>query len=92
MSEHAPARRMTLSEIVDRMLTRSGERANSTVTLTRNAKGETQIEVEVRTGEGGIQTIEDASAKAREVYEQARNRYPLASGHTGAQSSQAPSS
>lgn len=86
---HAPtepdarAKRMTLSQIVELLLTR-GQHDRSSVALSRNAKGETQIEVVVRTGEG-VETVEHACVTAEVVYETLRARYPLASGFVGAQ-------
>lgn len=71
----APAKRLTLSQIVELLLTRSSDR--SVVSLTRTTKGETQIEVQVRTADNGdVQTVEDAAAKAREVYDGLREQYP----------------
>ena len=75
-------RRLTLSEILqyhlDRMAHAGGE--HSSVELTRNAKGDTQIKVAVRTGESdGVATIEQATAKAREVYDALRMVYPIGS-------------
>lgn len=69
-------KRLTLSQIVEMLLTRSTDR--STVTLTRNAKGGTQIEVSVRTGDAeDVATIEAAEQKARDVYDRLRATYPL---------------
>jgi hypothetical protein len=74
----APAekpRRMTMGQVVEALLNRGGSE-HSSVTLTRNAKGETQIVV-VRTGDTGpVQTITDAEAAAVEVYDRCRTRYP----------------
>lgn len=84
MSDPAPlearTKRLTLSEVVERLLARgAGDRTS--VALTRNAKGETQIEVVVRTTEDGEITTADAAAdKALELYERLAARYPLASG------------
>lgn len=51
---------------------------HSTVKLTRNAKGDTQIEVSVRTGDTeGVVTVDDAAAKALDVYDRLRLVYPL---------------
>jgi len=71
-----PPRRLTLSQIVEMLLTRgSGER--SAVTLTRTASGETAIDVKVRTGDDGeTQTVEDAERKALEVYRRLSALYP----------------
>ena len=74
-----PAKRMTLSHVVELLLSRS-PRDHSSVTLARNAKGETQIEVVVRTGdEGELVTPDEALAKAIELYDSARARYPMSS-------------
>lgn len=86
-SETAPAKRMSLSQIVELLLARS-PRDHSSVTLTRNAKGETQIEVVVRTGdEGEIVTPDAALVKAKELYDDAREAYPhLAAAANGSSS------
>jgi hypothetical protein len=79
----APPRpkRMTLSEVVERLLARGGS-DRSTVTLTRNAKGEVQIDVSVRTGdEGDIVTLEDAERAAQQVYDRLAAAYPLSATH-----------
>jgi hypothetical protein len=74
-------RRVTNAEVLRaflvQMQNRGGE--HSTIRLARNAKGDTQIEVSVRTGESPeVETVEDAAAKAREVYEALRMLYPMA--------------
>lgn len=75
-------RRLSLSQILELVLTRSSDR--SLVALTRNAKGETQIEVQVRTADSGeVATIEDAERKAREVYDRLRAEYPAREGDEG---------
>lgn len=69
-------RRLSLSQIVELLLTRGGGE-HSSVTLTRNAKGLTQIEVTVRTGEAeDVATVDQAAAKARKVYDELRTTYP----------------
>lgn len=70
-------RRLTMSQIVELLLTRQTTE-HSTVKLTRNAKGETQIEVSVRTGEVGIETPEQAQTKAQQVYDHLTGLYPMA--------------
>ena len=51
---------------------------HSSVELARNAKGDTQIKVTVRSGEGeAVATIEDAAAKAREIYDALAMLYPM---------------
>lgn len=70
-------RRMTLSQVVEALLQRGGG-GGSTVSLTRNAKGETQLEVVVRTSEqGDVTTIEEAEQAAQAVYDRLRERYPF---------------
>jgi hypothetical protein len=64
-----PARRMTLSHVLELLLARSAS-DRSSVTLTRNAKGETQI----------------AYSKAVELYDKARRQYPMSTGQVGASS------
>ena len=75
-------RRVTQAELVRGLIeavTKTGGE-HSTIKLTRNAKGDTQIEVSVRTGDSPeVQTVEDASAKATAVYDALRLVYPLSS-------------
>lgn len=78
------SKRLTLSEILELLLTR-GSSEHSSVTLARNSRGETQIEVTVRTGDDGqIKTAADAAAHAQTLYDQLRSKYPMANGTTGA--------
>jgi hypothetical protein len=70
------------SEILRTMLERDKARASGSehdsVRLTRNAKGDTQIEVTVRTGDSeDVATIEAAAAKAQEVYDLLGRMYPM---------------
>lgn len=68
--------RMTLSQVVEKLLERGGSE-HSSVTLTRNAKGNVQIEVVVRTGENSaVTSVEEAEAVAISVYERLVERYP----------------
>jgi len=77
------ARRLSLSQVVEKLLER-GTSEHSSVTLSRNAKGETQLEVVVRTGESGaVQTIADAEQAARAVYDRLRAAYPFGEGAPG---------
>ena len=73
-------RRLSQSEIVERLLhaLNRGGQDHSTIELSRNAKGDTQIRVSVRTGEGDVETVEDALMKAQEQYDHLRELYPLA--------------
>lgn len=74
--------RMTLSKVLEALLAKR-EHGMSSVTLTRNAKGETQIEVVVRTSEdGAVTTIEEAEAVAVRTFDALRNRYPMRDGTT----------
>jgi hypothetical protein len=87
----APAeapRRMTLSQVVEALLNR-GSSEHSSVTISRNAKGETQLEVVVRTGDAGVvTTIEEAETAAQAVYDRLRAAYPFgASGGNGSAAS-----
>lgn len=76
-------RRMTLSRMVEALIERR-DHGPSSVTLARNAKGDTQIEVVVRTAEGGdVQTIDQAEAAAILVYDRLRRMYPNAAGSAG---------
>jgi hypothetical protein len=83
-TEGAPARRaLTLSEVVERLLAR-GSSDHSSVTLSRNAKGDTQIEVVVRSSsEGAINTVGEAAREAVRLYDVLRARYPTADGFVG---------
>lgn len=75
--------RLSLSEILQLLLTK-GTPERSSVTLSRNAKGETQIEVTVRTGDSaGIETVEQAEQAARESYDRLRDEYPLPDANGG---------
>jgi hypothetical protein len=54
---------------------------DAAVKLTRNAKGETQIEVDVKTdASSSAATIDRAADKAETTYERLRRQYPLADG------------
>lgn len=83
----AAPKRMTLSQVVEHLLTR-GSSQSSSVSLTRNAKGETQIEVVVRTdAELDIRTPDDAAGVAESVYDRLRLRYPFGDAPTAGESS-----
>jgi hypothetical protein len=76
LNELTGHRRLTLSQIVTMLLERGGGEHHS-VTLARNAKGETQIEVVVRArADSEIKTPDEALAKAVELYNQACELYP----------------
>lgn len=63
------------AQALDALRGRTGE--HHSVELVRNARGDTQIRVSVRTGESGIETPEDASARAQQLYDHLRSVYPL---------------
>lgn len=71
-------RRLTQSQIVERLLHAlgRGSQEHSTVKLNWNAKGDTQIEVSVRTGEKDVETVDEARIKAEQTYDHLRERYP----------------
>jgi hypothetical protein len=74
-------RRLSLSDVLTLVLARgSGER--DSVALSRNAKGETQIEVVARTRES--ETLEECEQRARASYDRLRQLYPLSTGYVGA--------
>lgn len=83
--EHEPAprpvsltQREMLSAFVDKQ-TRHAPTEHSSVTLKTNARGDVQIDVTVRTGETPeVETVDDAAAKARTVFNLLRAFYPLA--------------
>jgi hypothetical protein len=78
----AKHKRLTLSEIVEMSLSK-GPSKTSAVSLSRNAAGETLIEVVVAAREGDdAETIEDAERRAREVYDRLAGAYPRC-GHDG---------
>lgn len=79
-ADTTPAKRMSLSQVVEHLLNR-GSSQSSSVSLTRNAKGETQIEVVVRTdATGDVATIEDAETIATAVYDRLRTAYTFNGG------------
>jgi hypothetical protein len=55
---------------------------NSEVTLTRNAKGETQVSVSIKSGETGPRTIAGLTEAAVREYDRLRMGYPMANGYT----------
>lgn len=74
-------KRLSLSEILEHLLTRSRSERSS-VTLSRNASGETQIDVQVRTADDGeVRTVDDAAAKAQAIYDGLAATYPSQAKH-----------
>jgi hypothetical protein len=79
-----PAKRLTLSEIVTLLLEhRSGAAGGSSVSLTRNARGVTQIEVTVREDDD-LRTPDLVAAEATRIYDNLRARFPMPNGLVGA--------
>lgn len=70
-----PTKRLTVTEVARTLLDRAPRSAYGSVTLTLNAKGDTQINVEVPTSDE-LPTIEAASEAARAVYDALRGAYP----------------
>lgn len=71
-------KRLRAADLVEQLvhaLTRSSSE-HSSVKLTRNARGDTQIEVTVRTGEGGVTTVAEARDRARAEYDRLCRLYP----------------
>lgn len=76
----APGKRLSVSQVAAALLeaqTRA-RAAGSSVTLTRNAKGNTQIEVVVRAGDSDlIQTAHDAELEAQAIYDRLCAAYAM---------------
>jgi hypothetical protein len=74
--------RVSLSEVVRAQLEILSRRPreHSLVGLSRNARGMTQIAVEVRTGELGADTIGEAAELARKLYDELAAQYPYVAG------------
>jgi hypothetical protein len=69
-------RRLTLSEIVEHLLSRGGGERSS-VSISRNAKGGHQFEVTGRTAdEDGMRTLAEVAATVVGLYDTLRRRYP----------------
>lgn len=79
----AGARSITRAEILRGLIAALNKTGgeHSTVRLSRNAKGDTQIEVSVRTGDSpAIETAADASAEAVRIYTNLRELFPMNAG------------
>jgi hypothetical protein len=83
MSEsHAPPQRIRAADLIAEQRTiiaallERGGGEHSSVVLTRNSKGDTQIEVTVRTDGETIVSADEAFAKACELYDAACTKYP----------------
>lgn len=75
--------RLTQSDILWLLLTKQ-PRELSSVKLTRNAKGDTQIEVSVYPGETDeVATVFDAERVAKDIYDRLRATYPMSDGTVG---------
>lgn len=80
-------KRLALSDVLTMVLQRGSGNQDS-VSLTRNAKGETQIEVVARSREN--ETLRMVEQRTRETYDRLRATYPLSSGYVGAVSDPQP--
>jgi hypothetical protein len=73
-----------VAAVVDRLAAKypreTADESRASVDLTRNAKGETQIDVSLAGPD-----LESALAGAAKAYDSARSKYPLASGLVGAE-------
>jgi len=71
---------MTNDQLIERLVSALSANGadHSCVKLSRNAKGETQIEVSVRTDSAEILTADDASVKAQAVYDAMAEKYRTA--------------
>lgn len=84
-AEHRHRPTMPLARVVE-LLIAALSRAHgdhSSVELTRNAKGDVQIKVGVRTGEQGIETLEQAVELARKQYDELATAYPMGGDDAG---------
>lgn len=78
--EPAESGRLRMSDVTRALLAALSKTGgeHSTVKLARNARGDTQVEVSVRTGDTeAIVSVDDAAAKAVEVYDRLRLLYPI---------------
>jgi hypothetical protein len=77
-----PGNRLTLSKIVEAQVMLMGRVSaeRSSVKLTRNAKGDTQIEVRVAIGENGVDSAEAANSKAQQIYDALTAKYDIQAG------------
>ena len=70
-----PVKRMTLSQVVERLLERGGSQ-HSSIDLGRTAGGKVTIGVSIRTSpDGEATTIAEAEQLAAEVYDRLAERY-----------------
>lgn len=73
-------------EVYDRLdadyARKNGEHENAEITLTRNAKGETQISMSAKTSPGKLATLAALEAEARNVYDRTRMKYPMQDGYS----------
>jgi hypothetical protein len=81
--DDAGARSITRAEILRGLIAAVNKTGgeHSTVKLARGMRGETGIEVSVRTGDTpGIETAADACAEAVRLYDSLRELYPMTAG------------
>lgn len=55
---------------------------NADLTLTRNAKGETQVAISAKTSPVGIAKLDELLEVLQQAYDSARMSYPMADGYT----------
>ena len=74
--------RVSLSEVVraqfDQLARRTPE--SSSLELTRNAKGQVQIGITVRTGSPDVDSLEQLEQQATAMFDRLCNRYPFDGG------------
>lgn len=76
--------RLTVSEVARALLARNSDRSH--VSLTLNAKGDTQIEVVVQPGDTeSVPDVLAAERRACEIYDRLRVKYPRTPEPTAAQ-------
>ena len=81
--EEPKRRRVSKDDVLAALLARATSvgSEHSSVRLSRNAKGDTQVEVVVRSGDSPeIQTAAQATAEAVRIYDNLRELYPMTGG------------
>jgi hypothetical protein len=82
VEEAAHRASLIYEELQQQYPSRAGQ-DDASIKLTRNAKGDTQIEVDTKTNaHGGVATLDELEAKAQTTYDRLRRQYPLADGTT----------
>ena len=70
---------MTQANVITRLIDALGRVGgeHSSVRLTRNSRGDVQVEVACRTGEQGVETVEQARVKAQQQFDLLCQLYPM---------------